>query len=416
MFIGNCSSAHNNYCALRSTVLKGLSTCIALSSAAAIKAFSAGGGVVKINCSSLNPLNLIALLVLCINASGVSAASTQTICNGTPYQVSIAIGWEEGGGVRSKGWYNQDPGDCTDWFIAASNYYYFARTNNDDVMKWIHDSDEFVWEGKHPLCVSFPSAFDLTTVNLCENSREFRATSAVVDAVLTLRDDYFGDLQLIDAKEVRSVLLSRKEFEEYLKNTSGREPPFLIGAGISTTVNPVSGVRIESVTKGMPAEEEGIEVGDIIVSMNGRAVSTINDLWGILDNIDALRTSPVPIEILRNEEYISGSIVPMFFPFNHREYSESGRDLAGFRAVGDGAALGFGNELGCGAYRGLYEGLDALLESRSFDFAKFIEKTKTCTERENNEFALQKLLYADAVNAGYWVSILVPGIPIAKMF
>jgi S1-C subfamily serine protease len=55
---------------------------------------------------------------------------------------------------------------------------------------------------------------------------------------------------------------------------------FRFGPGESTVEVPTSGALIVEVTKGSPAEQAGLQVGDVIVAVNGQELDTEHDLAG----------------------------------------------------------------------------------------------------------------------------------------
>jgi S1-C subfamily serine protease len=69
-----------------------------------------------------------------------------------------------------------------------------------------------------------------------------------------------------------------------------------------------SGVLVQSVEAGSPAERAALRFGDVILSFAGAAVGGIDDLHKFL-TADRVAI-PVPLVILRNTELITLQIVP----------------------------------------------------------------------------------------------------------
>jgi S1-C subfamily serine protease len=69
-----------------------------------------------------------------------------------------------------------------------------------------------------------------------------------------------------------------------------------------------SGVLVQSVERGSPAEGGGIQFGDVIVSFGGAPVAGIDDLHKFL-TADRVAI-PVPLAVLRNTELMTIQLVP----------------------------------------------------------------------------------------------------------
>ncbi len=65
------------------------------------------------------------------------------------------------------------------------------------------------------------------------------------------------------------------------------------------------GIYIDAVVDGSPAEDAGMKAGDIIQSINGRAVTTKDELQAILDSTRAGTTVTITIQRLENNTYQS---------------------------------------------------------------------------------------------------------------
>lgn len=64
------------------------------------------------------------------------------------------------------------------------------------------------------------------------------------------------------------------------------------------------GVYINTVVSGSPAEDAGLKTGDIIVKVNGRSISTSEDLQTILDYTRAGTTITVTVSTVSGREYV----------------------------------------------------------------------------------------------------------------
>jgi len=70
----------------------------------------------------------------------------------------------------------------------------------------------------------------------------------------------------------------------------------------------LEGVRLSGVTRGAPAQEAGLEVGDIVVRLAGRRIENIYDYTFA---IEALRVGEaVEVEVLRGEELLTFTLIP----------------------------------------------------------------------------------------------------------
>ena len=358
----------------------------------------------------------IALISILSTVSVVPSvhAKQVTICNASPLKVDVAVRLISDTGERkTHGWYNLQPGGCSYWNTQGSKFYYYAQSY-EELARWLNDGDPYKWDSWFPsLCVDPKYAFEMSEKGSCQTKYGFKSALLRQDvSTIKLYEKHHKGIKLEDAQNIRRNLIGRMDYENMLRNQEGKESPFQLGI---YTEDDIDSVRITRVFPGMPAEAEGLEVNDRIVALNGYKIENERDFIWVLDNISIFRAEPLPMIINRNGQNIDGSIEPLFFPFNHWEYSPDGKAGTFLWAVADGATLGLGNELLCGGLNFLAEGLRSLPEDRDFNGKQAIENSSSCSRSLNKEMAKKQLLYEDAANAGYWASILVPGIPVAKV-
>ena len=65
------------------------------------------------------------------------------------------------------------------------------------------------------------------------------------------------------------------------------------------------GVIISEIDRGSPAEKAGIEIGDIIVAINGKDVNTFNDVKEIIDNLDLKPGDILTFKVYRPKRFIT---------------------------------------------------------------------------------------------------------------
>lgn len=110
-------------------------------------------------------------------------------------------------------------------------------------------------------------------------------------------------IPIADAVPIINDLMNREELSE-------KEAGFLGIQGQTVTSSyslrfgiPV-GVYINTVVASSPAEEAGLKPGDIIVKVNGRSISTTEDLQTILDYTRAGTTVTITVSTVSGREYI----------------------------------------------------------------------------------------------------------------
>lgn len=115
-----------------------------------------------------------------------------------------------------------------------------------------------------------------------------------------------------------------------------------LGVSIADTNN--GEVVIRQIVKDSPAEEAELERGDIIVSINGEAVATVEDITDFMDA--ASPADVVTLEILRDDETLEIEITLSTMPDNIEIYEFGDRDGNGNNGNGDnrgGGRGGFGS-------------------------------------------------------------------------
>ncbi len=63
------------------------------------------------------------------------------------------------------------------------------------------------------------------------------------------------------------------------------------------------GVIISDIDRGSPAERAGLEIGDIIISINGNEINVFDDVKKTIDNLDLKKGDVLNIRIFRNKSY-----------------------------------------------------------------------------------------------------------------
>ena len=80
----------------------------------------------------------------------------------------------------------------------------------------------------------------------------------------------------------------------------------------SAGIDPARGVVVRAVEAGSPAAAAGLRAGDVIVSLRGKAVSSVTDLHRLLD-ASAIGTT-VPVDVLRAGRRESLAVQPAEVP------------------------------------------------------------------------------------------------------
>lgn len=349
---------------------------------------------------------IIGVAVLGIAASAAHAKEV-TVCNAAPFAADLAVSTDTGAGHRTDGWYELQPGSCRRFTGLVGEQFYYRADSYDDLSKWLNRGRPIRWSGAAFLCIHPTEAFQLPARGECAHRAGFTSVRlAGEQQTITLYEGNHRGVALSNATELRRILTGRMEFEQFLIRNPGREAPFQLGAWTSDTGG--EGALITKIQPGMPAEAEGLAVGDRIVELNGYAVTSSADVANILDELDILRTEPVAMAVVRNGARISGTIEPQFFEWNHREYESSGAISTVFWSGLDGIFLTVGNELACASVIGLSESMQALADDKDFDGKRFANDTAGCSKQLNRDLAKRELLYPTAAKVAFWASLIVP--------
>lgn len=171
--------------------------------------------------------------------------------------------------------------------------------------------------------VGYVSAID-RTVTINDVERKLIQTDAAINpgnsggALLNVRGEVIGinsvkyaseevegigyAIPITEAVPIINELMNREELSE-------KEAGFLGIKGQTVTSSyslrfgiPV-GVYINEVLSGSPAEDAGLKPGDIIVKLNGRSISTTEDLQTFLDYTRAGTTITVTVSVVSGREY-----------------------------------------------------------------------------------------------------------------
>ena len=370
-------------------------------------------------------ISICFLVILMLGFLTPANAKEVTVCNVSPLNLSLAIRLGEEPKYPTIGWFNINAGNCKKWNLSGKIFYYYAESK-EKLAFWLNDNKPIKWNSWFfSMCVDPKNAFKLPAKGQCKKTYGFKRVRLAKEINYTnIYEDNHKGLKLEDIPNIRRKLIGRMGYEKMLRNKQGRETPFQLGMRIEDSFEKTSGrsnhsipngVQIEYVYQGMPAEEEGLEADDRIVALNGYKIRNKSDLNWVLDNVSIFQTEQLSITIIRDESKIKGSIEPLFFPFNHWEYSPSGKTGTFLWTMVDGIALGFGNELLCSGGNLLAEGVRSLSNDRDFNGKQVSENITACSGSLNKELEKKKILYEDAYNAGYWASLVVPGIPLAKV-
>lgn len=137
------------------------------------------------------------------------------------------------------------------------------------------------------------------------------AAGSKIDEIMEYMDYYFVDeydedamsdaaaAALLDANGDRwSYYLSAAEYQDYLETVNNA----YVGIGVTIlTDEDAGGMRIETVTAGSPAEAAGIQVGDVIVSVEGQSTLELG-MDGTRDIVRGEAGTSVHMELLRDGE------------------------------------------------------------------------------------------------------------------
>ncbi len=78
------------------------------------------------------------------------------------------------------------------------------------------------------------------------------------------------------------------------------------------------GAIISDIEKESPAEVAGLQIGDVILSINSNAVKQADDIRTIIDNLDLKAGDTLDIEIYRDREYFNVKVKLAPFPKDRR--------------------------------------------------------------------------------------------------
>lgn len=351
--------------------------------------------------------------------AGSASAKEVTLCNVSPFQVDISVGYVNGVGSRGKdnvtteGWFSQTPGQCTSWFTNADNFYYYAESR-EALAQWTSAGDGVFWRGgftqfSNNFCVDPRNAYKLNGRANCSKSYTFNRVRAPTEHTkLNLRHQYHPNASLEGVSELRRQLVGRMNYEALLVNNDTREAPFQIGVGIEKGY--VGGVKVSKVFEGMPSEIESIQVGDVITELGGYKLNNSRDLVWVLDQLSIFNSDPLPIKVVTEDQQIlNGTIEPLFYPFNHQDFYSNGGSVGAFLGSAiDTFLFGQSSEIACGLGYASAEGLRTILDDEAFDTKEVVNGASVCSNDIDLELQKSALLHKDATVAGMWAAIIVP--------
>lgn len=105
-----------------------------------------------------------------------------------------------------------------------------------------------------------------------------------------------------------------KEIVEQLKTNGNVDRQFWTGLEVENLQPSVAryfglsntrGVIVADVEKNSPAQAAGFRVGDIITEFAGEGISTTNDIWRVLDNMDARAGDDIDVITLRKGSFLT---------------------------------------------------------------------------------------------------------------
>lgn len=345
----------------------------------------------------------------------IAGAKGFEVCNGQPFPTYMSVGFQKGSLMQTRGHYLLEAGSCTAFDGVEGKSAFVRAVSSGEVAKFINDGASVVYDGWKYLCHNHQEAFHHYTQSNCDTRagyKEVRLSNSQFSRI-TIKEKNHEHLTTETAPAAEQSLAGRMQYEHLLRTTPGREAAFQFGIQMEDTEG---GVRVKFVYSGMPADEEGMRVGDYILSIDGVSLTTAAEVSQRLDAVSIYRNSPMAIEISRNGETIRGVFAPLFYPFNHHDYKEENAVGAFAWEFADGAMLGFGNEIACGGGTLIAEGLSWAFGEGDFELGSTVHSASKCSESANREQEKFQILYSDAANAGFWASFLAPGIPAAKVF
>lgn len=352
-------------------------------------------------------------------AAAASQAKSDTVelCNAMPFSAWLSVAYEDSkyDDLMSRGWYNVSPGECRRFSDIAGKWFYLLWSSSQESAQYIYGRDNVSRTGFNFFCYDPKKAFEVSASASCANKAGYAALrlGSNSDHRYSIKAKNHDHLTVATARLAEYAINGRIAFEKFLHAQTGREPPFSLGIKFEEVAD---GILVTQVFPGMPAEEEGVQVGDIITSLDGEKIHSGRDFFQILDAISLFRETPLNISVRRREKQLNGVILPMFFAFNHRDYREQGKVGAFVWETLDGGAFGFGNEFGCGLLAAGFEGFRSLGRGTGYDWSGVAEDTSSCSKQLNRKHEKQRILYDSATKAGFWASLLLPSIPVAKLF
>lgn len=348
-----------------------------------------------------------------------SKAERVSVCNASPFEISIAVGYKDDSeNVRTHGWFNQSPGECNSWDTGSEKFYYYAEAS-EKLARWVNGGNPYRWANSifsfnHSLCVDPSNKFNMVAKAECPTKHRFLSARLTrSNNQINLYHEYHQGIPLEETIERRHTLIGKMNYEEMIRSTPEREPPFQLGFDLKN--NPSGGATVTRLYEGMPAELEGMLVGDTITNLGGYKINNVEDVNWVLDELSIFNTEPLSITMIAETgEIVNGVIEPMFYPFSHKDYSEGGKVSTFLASTVDGVFFGGASELGCGAFFTIAEGLSAVFSDRGFDTQQTVTEASSCSHSVDMELQKNALLYEDAAIAGLWASILMPGTAVFK--
>ena len=341
-------------------------------------------------------------------AGALASAKTVDFCNASPVKITSAVAYYDRTlTLASRGWFVLEPGACaTLTGVAGGQLYYYAYSAT-PLAKWLVRKPAMTWEGPTRFCINPDDAFRLPDKTECATKAGFLSQSLYGPRPMApiFEKNHLG-IRVSDAPALARDLRGVMAFEQRLKDTPGREPAFQLGADFTDAPQ---GPRVDAIHPGLPAEYEGMQVGDIILNIDGAAVQSVRDLNDRLDALPFDRIYPLQISLLRNGQTVRGRIMPMWFAFNHPLYDQVSPSDVFWWDFADGMALDFGNEFACGVGAAAAETSRSTKTKRDFRLNNAIGKSASCAAQKNRKQKLYRLFYEDAAIAGSWASIIGAG-------